>query len=237
VGPGQLLAALISDWQRWIRRNDETGCAALLLPEGLVGSPLQRELERLEDRLVHGLLSRGLPAAFQKQLADVVDAGRKWQDLKGQLNHCVETWSAQASMPSLVGFRLAQYLVYLVLFLALVLALGGESAWRDFLRSVSLSGFGGLVSATIHNLFSPHGLAALGSYLIVNLFFGLHSYRRAKKLLQRYSQKFIESLKFELGKIWERELESIIDQLNDYARKLHAQMSAIQGLQEKGKRD
>lgn len=237
VGPGQLLAALITDWQRWIRRKEETGCAALLLPEGLVGSPLQRELERLEDRLVCGLLARGLPAAFQKQLTAVVDAGRQWQDLKGQLNHFVETWSGQAAMPSFVGFRLVQYLVYLVLFLALLLALGGESAWRGLFYNMNMAGFAGLLSATIQNLFSPHGLAALGSYALVNLFFGWHSYRRAKKLLQRYSQKFIESLKFELGRIWERELEFIIGRLDDYSQRLHTQMSALQGLQEKGKRD
>lgn len=237
VGPGQLLAAVVSDWQRWVRRRDETGCAALLLPDGLVGSPLQRELERLEDRLVHGLLARGLPAAFQKQLAEVVDSRRQWQELKGQINHFVETWSAQTAMPSFVGFRVAQYLVYLVLFLALALALGGESAWRGLFQNFSMAAFAGLVSAAIHNLFSPHGLAALGSYVMVNWFFGLLFYRRAKKLLQRYAQKFIESLKLELGKIWERELEFIIGQLDDHSQKLQAQMSAIQNLQEKDRRD
>ena len=80
--------------------GDETGCAAQLIPEGMVGSPLQRELERLEDRLVRGLLSRGLPSAFQKQLAEVVNAKRQWKDLKDQLNHFVETWSTGAPMPS-----------------------------------------------------------------------------------------------------------------------------------------
>lgn len=237
VGPGQLLAALIRDWQRRVRQNDRTECTALLLPEGLAGSPLQRELVRLEDRLAHSLLTHSLPAGLQKQLPAVVDAERQWQDLKGQLNHCVETWSARASMPSFVGFRLLQYLAYLVLFITLLLALGGEAAWHALFQRVDAAGFVGLVSAVIHNLFSPRGLAALGSYMIVNLFFGWHAYRRAKKLLQRYSQKSIESLKLELGRIWENALDAVIGRLDDFAQRLYAQVSTIQSLHETSQRD
>jgi hypothetical protein len=237
VGPGRFWAALISDWQKWIRRRDETAGAVQLIPEGVVGSPLQRELERIEDRLVHGVLTRGLPVAFQKQLTEVVSADRQWKDLKGQVNHCVETWLMGAPSPSFAGFRMVQYVVYFIIFVGLFLALGGESGWRGFFQEVSWAGFAGLVSAGTQNLFSPNGLAALGSFMIINLFFGLRFYARAKKLLQRYSQKFIDSLKLELGRIWQSELESIIDQLEDYARRLRAQMSAVQALQEKGHKD
>jgi len=88
------------------------------------------------------------------------------------------------------------------------------------------------MSAIVQHLFSPTGLAALGSYILLNLFFAFRFYARFKKLLQRHTQKFIESLKSELTKVWEMELDSIIQQLKDYDQELNTRMSAIAVLHE-----
>jgi hypothetical protein len=59
----------------------------------------------------------------------------------------------------------------------------------------------GLVSATIRMLFSLNRLAALWSHFLLLVFLRFHFYGFHKKLLQRYAQKFIESLKLKLGRI------------------------------------
>ena len=193
---------------------------------------LQRQLERLEDRMAHQLLSRGLPPVFQKQLQTVLDPKNHWEELKSRLNSFVEMWFARAETPSSVGFRSVQYIAYGFLLVLLILALGGESAWRSFSTDPGWSGLGIVVASIVQHLFSPVGLAALGSYMLLNLFFAFRFYARFKKLLQRHTQKFIESLKFELTRVWEEELDAIIQQLKDYDEELDARMSAIALLHE-----
>lgn len=231
VGPGRILLTLIRDWSRWIRKEPEHSVSYLLL-EGRTAEMLQRQLERLEDRMAHRLLSRGLPPVFQKQLETVLDPKNHWEDLKNKLNHFVEMWFARVQTPSSFGFGSVQYMAYGLLLVLLVLALGGESAWRSFLTNPGWSGLTIVMSAIVQHLFSPTGLAALGSYILLNLFFAFRFYARFKKLLQRHTQKFIESLKSELTKVWEMELDSIIQQLKDYDQELNTRMSAIAVLHE-----
>lgn len=237
VGPGHVLATLFRGWQEWIKRETAKDAGSKLLLEGMGGSSLRRHLERLDDGMAHRMLSRGLPAVFKKQLGTILDPTSQWEDLRSRLNYFVEMWLVNARAPSFGGFRIVQYLAYALLIVFLLLAVGGEAAWRAFLVSPSWSGFLSLMSGIVNSLFSPAGLAALGSYILLNLFFAFRFYGRYKKLLQRHTQKFIESLKLELRKVWEGELDSIIDHLKDYDQELHAQLSAIESLHEKRQRD
>ena len=231
VGPGRMLLTLIHDWRRWIKKEPERSVSYLLL-EGRTAEMLRRQLERLEDRMAHELLSRGLPPIFQKQLETVLDPESHWEDLKSRLNHFVEMWFAKADKPSSAWFRSVQYVAYGFLLILLILALGGEFAWRNLASDLSWTGLVMVVASIVQHLFSPVGLAALGSYMLLNLFFAFRFYARFKKLLQRHTQKFIESLKFELTRVWEAELEVIIQQLKDYDEELEARMSAIAVLHE-----
>jgi len=237
VGPGHVLATLFRDWKEWIKRETGKETGSKLLLEGMSGSSLRRQLERIDDRMAHRVLSRGLPAVFKKQLGTVLDVPSHWEDLRNRLHYFVEMWPANANVPSFVGFRTVQYLAYVSLSLFLIMAVGGHAAWRTFLASPGWSGLAGLLAAIVSNLFSPAGLAALGSYMLLSLFFALRFYGRHKKLLRRHTQKFIESLRLELGRVWEGELDSIINHLRDYDRELDAQMSAIEALRKTRKRD
>jgi len=237
VGPGHVVATLLRDWQEWVRRDSAKESGSKLLLEGMSGSSLRRQLERVEDRMAHRVLSRGLPAVFKQQLEAVLDVSGLWEDLRSRLHYFLELWPERAGAPSFAAFRSLQYIAYFLLTLFLLLAIGGPEAWRAFLANPGWSALAGVLTAMIGNLFSPVGLAALGSYILLNLFFALRFYGRYKKLLQRHTQKFIESLKFELGKVWEGELDSIINQLKDHDRELEMQQSAIKSIHEKRKRE
>jgi hypothetical protein len=95
----------------------------------------------------------------------------------------------------------------------------------------------GLIPASIHGLFSTTGFAALGSYVLLQTFLGVRFYRRCKKLLQRHAQKFIESLKLELGWIWEEELNTLIRHLMEKAREVEVRIAAFSTLEGSEKKD
>ncbi|MCK8600611.1 GTPase [Desulfoferrobacter suflitae] len=236
VGPGRVLLSLLRDWRRWIEKEPQRSVTQLLI-EGRTAEMLQRRLERLQDRVAHGLLSRGLPPMFQQQVESILDPASQWDELKERLDRAAEMWLARTRAPAAVGFRSIQYLTYGFVLLLMLLALAGESAWRSFLENPGWSGLVIVLSALVQHLFSPVGLAALGSYILLNVFFAFRFYARYKKLLQRHAQKFIESLKSELIRVWEAELDSIIEQMQDYDRELEARMAAIGVLHERKSED
>jgi hypothetical protein len=81
--------------------------------------------------------------------------------------------------------------------------------------------------AGVYNLFSPNGLAALGSYTVLQVFFAFQFLSRHKKLLQRQNQKFIDSLTEELGTMWEIECNRPIVTYARLRQELQDQASAI----------
>ncbi len=228
VGPAYGLAASIKEWQRWTQTtgNNHNGLVSLS-PDDRIAVSLQRQLERVENRMTNRLLRLGLPAPFIKQLEEILNVQREWEDLLRHLQHFLEMRIATQKRPSFRGFRWLQYAVYALFFASLVLALAGNSAWREFFAYPSWTGFGTLVTTMIGHLYGPIGLAALASYVLLHVFFGFVFYGRYKKILQRRTQRFIDSLKLEMQELWEQELNSIITQLRDYDHDLHAQAEAI----------
>jgi hypothetical protein len=128
------------------------------------------------------------------------------------------------------GFRAFQYASYLCLSSFFLLAVIGEAGLRDLIEYPNWYNTVGLIWASIEGLFSAKGFAALGTYVLLQIFLGLRFYRRYKKLLQRHAQKFIESLKLELGQIWEEELDILIRHLMEKAKEAESRMAAFSTL-------
>jgi len=239
VGPGYTIAILIRDWQRKRRSEDEKDILSeLFREEGPIVS-LHQHLERVENRMAYRLLADGLPASYLDQLKDDSNTNAKdgWEDLKERMQYFVRVRILQQDGRAFRGFRGMQYLTYSFLFAFFLLAMGGKATWTDLLTHPSWSNLAGLVSSVIVTIFSPAGLAGLASYVVLNIFLGFRFYGRFKKSLQRRTQKFIESLKLELGKVWEEELDAVITRLSHYNQELEAQVSVISLLQETRKKD
>lgn len=237
IGPGRALAAIVHEVRKLAKKNVERGTGPELPVESMSGTALRRGLERLDDRMTHRMLSHGLPAAFKERIELVLDSRSHWDNLVNRLNYSVQMWLASSRVPAFGAFQSVQYLTYFLLTVFFLLAIGGEPAWQGLIANPSWAGLARLTTRMIQNLFSPIGLAGLGSFVVLNLFFAFRFYSRFKKLLQRHTQKFIESLKLELQRVWEGELDSVILQLKDYDRELEENMSAIESLHEDRKRD
>jgi hypothetical protein len=230
VGPGYVLALLIQELRKWSRPEKEEAVVAGLFGEKGPPIPLERHLTRLEDRLAHRLLQKGLPPSFSQYMEGVLNAKEEWDGFRERLQQYLGIRIESREAPSSRSFRCLQVVTYLVLLAFLLTAVSEAGGWETFFNHPSWRSLAWLILSIIRNLFSPTGLAALGSFLLINTFLGFRFYARYKKLLQRRAQKFIESLKLESGEIWEEKLDSIHARLMEREKEIMSRMSVISGL-------
>lgn len=176
--------------------------------------------------MANRLLRRGLPAAFTSELEEKVNTKGGWDVLTGRMHRYVQMRLSGYEKKKFRGFLAMQYGVYFLVFLGFLLSLGGET-WSGILKDPGWAQWVDLVSHMTRTIFSPVGLAALGSFLLLQLFLGLRFYGRYKKSLQRRAQKFIDSLKFEVKRIYKEEFDLIINCLVELDREVEAEISLV----------
>ncbi len=234
VGPGYGLATLFQRFSP--ERNRGSVPSSFMLPEEVERS-LQSQLEWLETRLNHRILRQNLPALFRKQLQEGLNISTMLRGVTERFSRIVALRTAEPSLPALWGFRAFQLLTYLLLLALFLLAIGGESAWQSVLDNPGGTSIFRLILAGTQRLFSAKGLAALVSYGLLNFLLACRFYGRFKKLLRTAADKTLASLKVELTKAWERMLDSIMDDLNQFRADIASQASAISGVRKDRKRD
>jgi hypothetical protein len=84
-----------------------------------------------------------------------------------------------------------------------------------------------LLISIINTLFSGKGLAALGSYVLLNLFLAFRFYRRYGTLLNKSSQKALEALSKALSKAWDDCLDGILHDIGRLKEETREKISAI----------
>jgi len=228
IGPGHAVASIFNAWQgRFSGENRmASGISAFTLPEETALS-FKGRLEWLEDRLHHRVLRQNLPPSLREELEGILDVSKRFESLKDRLFHIVALRVAEPRFPSFRMFRALQFLTYLLLLAVLLFAVGGETAWHAVLEQPGLATIFRLLLSVINTLFSTKGLAALGSYALLNLFFGFRFYGRYKKLAKRAAQNVIEVLNKELTKVWEEELAAIVKDLDQFKAAVRSHISAI----------
>jgi hypothetical protein len=237
VGPGRGLALVFQKAGNLTAgREDISLDPARTLPPEETAVAFQRRLEWLEARVTRRILRRDLPSSFRERIREIVDAEPASQDLGEQFSSLLSLRIAHFSFPSSRGFRTLQYITYALLTALFILAVGAETAWRKVLEAPGAANILGLLISVIHTLFSPKGFAALGSYIVLNLFFACRFYGSYRRRLRRVTQKTITSLSRSLGKIWEEKLNAILGDLNQFRDELKSRISAIVGLEREGKR-
>ena len=225
VGPGYLLSLI---FQPGKASGGVHGSADLssLKPSGEIISILQRRFEWVEEHLAHALQRENLAPGFLERVRERLDVKNKFEGLGESLFNAVASYASQPSS-RFWAFRTVQWFWYLLIFALFLLAIGGEKAWQDTLADPGPHQIIRLLLSMIHNLFDTGGLAALGSYVLINLFLGLRFFRRHKKALQRASAKKTRALQSALSREWEDNLNGIIQELYELKKKAQAQLSAL----------
>jgi len=120
----------------------------------------------------------------------------------------------------------------LILLGVLLIAVGGETAWLNVLNAFGVSSVLQLLISMINTLFSTRGLAALGSFALLNLFLAFRFYRRYGTLLNKSSQKALEGLTKALSKAWGDCLDGILHDLGKLREEIREKMAAIAEIKE-----
>lgn len=237
VGPGRGLALVFQKIGKVSTgREDIPLDPAYALPPEETAVAFRRRLEWLEARVTRRILRQDLPSSFRERLREILDVGPSSQDLGEKFASLLSLRFAHLSFPSPWGFKALQFIIYALLMAFFFLAIGAETAWREVFEAPGAANILGLLLSVIHTLFSPKGFAALGSYILLNLFFAFRFYGSYKRRLRRVTQKTLTSLSRSMGKIWEEKLDSILEDLNQFKEELKSRISAISALEQEGKR-
>ncbi len=215
VGPGHWVAHAARNARPWsYLTNLPQTLNQLTIPDG-AAFLLKSQLEALENRIAHRFLHRGLTLDAMGPSGHFHFAASDWQRFSVRVQEFMSVRVGESRATGSPAFRFVQRGVYMAFFLLLLFALVGEASWRHFIDTPGPGTMLNMAMEMLVRLFSPPGVAALGSYVIIQILLGFRFYSRYKKSLQRRAQKFIESLKLGLVALWEEELLAVIGRLTE----------------------
>ncbi len=235
VGPGYSLAILL----RSLRRNMSEETDRLMEPSKLqppedVTAGFRKRLEWVEEHLNHSVLRQGLPSSFSEKMKKAIHMERRFESLGENFLNAVTLHIVEPPLPAFRLFKSVQWLFYLTLLSLLLIAVGGEKAWLHVLDETGVSSVLQLLISIINTLFSGKGLAALGSYVLLNLFLAFRFYRRYGDLLNKFSQKALDGLKKSLSKAWEDCLNGTLHDLSQIREETRRKTGTIAEMREGG---
>ena len=230
VGPGRNIFALVEGWKKRLADENVRIDPAPFVPPDEIIDAFRKRLEWIGDRLHHHILRENLPPAFQQWIEDKLDTSTGIEDLKERFSSVVALGLQERLRPSQLRFKALQFVTYTSLLIFFLFAIGGESAWLGVFEDPGWRGIVHLLVSSIRTLFSGKGLAALGSYVILNLLFALRFYNRYRRIRDSVAEKLIHSLKVGLEKAWEDQLGAIGGQLKELRREIQGRISTISSL-------
>jgi len=227
VGPGYGIALIFQAVQGRSGKGleDPSDLAGFKPPEAAVLS-YRKRFEWVEEHLSHAVHRESLAAPFGRKVRETIKAEEKFDVLGERFFNAVMSFVAKPA-PAFRGFRLYQALVYALLFVFFLLAVGGQSAWVGFLGDPGAGKALQLLVTMIHTIFSTKGLAALGSYALLNLFLGFRFYRRYQGLLRKAAQKTLEGLRLALSRIWEEVLDEVVHDLEGLKKEMASRLATL----------
>ena len=229
VGAGYGVARVAQEWRAW---RGEKGEKADAPPSGEVSEPpaaLRDQLARVEDRLVHRTLQRGVPASYRDRLQGALALREAWEGFSDRWKQQIELHLLTRKAPLFVGFRILQYAVYLTLFVLLLVALTDEEAGRWLFREPGPASFLHVLFSIVKRLFSLTGLGAVLTFGLIQIFVGVRFYKRYRARLEKRARRHLESLKRRLGRMWSGELDRVAESLERCELELASQRKMLAG--------
>ena len=228
VGPGYAVAVLLRSWPVGLSDSGRLPLEPghFSLPDHLASS-LRRRLEWIGERLQNAVLRENLPSGYGERLREIVDTTRTYPPLAERCSQVVALGLSRPSSGSACGFRAVQYLAYLTLFLCLLLAIGAETAWREVLEDPGGGSLLRLALSAVQTVFSGKGLAALGSYALLNVFVACRFHRRYRMFLRQRQEKTVEILETALLVAWSEALDAVERSLDGLRVEIRAGIAAL----------
>lgn len=214
VGPGQLWNLLLGIFRKDVDQ-EEYDPARLKPPESTILS-LRRQLDWIRDRLEGRIMSLSFPDRARERMTGVLNTEQMFAALGEEFFQLAARHTLNPPRPDSRIFRVRQWMVYAIILLLLLFALGGREAWVTLRTEPGPGSFLGLITEMTQVLFSTRGLAALGSYILLNLLFGFRYYRIFRRRIDRAARKRLDLLESELVDIWADCLDRFIEDLDRF---------------------
>lgn len=227
LGPGYPLAALLSKRGDNARDIAEEESSGPFIPPNPVMSLFRDHHRLVTERMDHLMLRHRLPQSLRMDVKDLLETKRRLENLRLRLSDHVRLLIDTHAPASCGGFKFFQFLIYFILFCFFLFAVGGRPAWLEVVDTPGISSVVRLVLTIVTALFSTKGLAALGSFILLNLFLGFRFYRRYRNRLEKRSRRMVSGLKTGLLKVWEDELDQILEQLRLFRSDLEDQITTV----------
>jgi len=236
VGPGYSLAILLGVVERNVsEKTDPMLEPSKLQPPQEAATCFRKRLEWVGEHLSHSVLHQGLSSSFVEKAKRTINVERRFELLGENFLSAVTLHIVEPPLPAFRLFKAFQWACYLVLLAVLLIAVGGEKAWLNVLEAFGVASGLQLLLSIINTLFSGKGLAALGSYVLLNLFMAFRFYRRYGVLLNRSSQKALAALGKSLSKAWSDCLDGILHDMRKLKEETREKTATINGIRTSNK--
>jgi GTP-binding protein EngB required for normal cell division len=207
VGAAYAYALLFKAWQhKFAARGGSSDGQTELTPVELTQA-FQRRIAWVDDRFTYLTLNRALPTLVRETLRRTLRPEERIEDFSERVSGALSGALNRFSSPSFLGLRILQSITYVLLIGLFLMALAGETAWRSLWSDPGIASLGQWMVASIQSLFSGKGLAALGSLLLLNLFFGFRFYRRYRRAMASVAERAAERCKAGLVAVWKESLQ------------------------------
>jgi hypothetical protein len=230
VGAAYAYALLFRAWQhKFAERRASSDGQTELTPPVEVTQTFQRRIAWVDDRFTYLALNRALPAPVPGTFRRTLRSEERLEDFRERLSGALIGVLNRFSSPSFLGLRMLQSITHVLLIGLFLTALGGETAWRSLWSDPGIASLGQWMVASIRTLFSGKGLAALGSLLLLNLFFGFRFYRRYRRAMGRIADRAAEKCKAGVATVWKESLRSLLKELEKLQTDLQARVEKMTG--------
>lgn len=200
-----------------------------LAPPASAIQAFRRRVAWVDDRFTYFTLNRALAAPVRDRFLQALRLEERVEDFRERLAGVISGVLERFSSPSFIGLRMLQFVTHVLLIGLFLMALGGESAWRSLWSEPGMASLGQWMVASIRTLFSGKGLAALGSLLALNLFFGFRFYRRYRRAMGRIADKAADRCKAGVATVWKESLQSLLKELDGLQTDLQARIEKMSG--------
>ncbi len=230
TGPGYGVAALIQQWKYRSKVQDWAEKSLFGFVTQRISKVFQRRLDNLKNKIMGGIMRGDAHRTMAGQVADILKPEHYTKNFEEKLEQYVNNQLISFHKARHFLFRTSQYIVYLFVLFGLIVALAGKTAWQGLFENPSLAHMLNFILTAFYNLFSPAGLAALGSYALINLLLGFWFYRRYRNLIERKIDEIIKSFVENVGELWQEVISHTTATLKEYDRALGMTARALSEL-------
>lgn len=229
LGPGRAIDLIVREFRLiWKVEEGSSSQSPTPNPPESVLSLFRTQMEEVRDRITRQVLVHSLPHPWIERAESVIDIPHRIPALERALMETLAFQVQEPSFPRFRGFRVSQYMAYAALFILFLVAVGGRESWEAIIAHPDLGTALRLAVSWINTLFSTQGLAALGSYILINLYLGFRFFRRHRKLVEKATRKTVERGRGALLLIWEGQIKSLIEDLERFRDDIRAKLSFLE---------